>query len=709
MNPRKPLPLRIAALRWAGLLGPCLAALTAPGADTNAPPAAAATPPLTPEQMFEGGSESYNNWIQIGGGGFLSSGNIRQFQQQHETSNGAFGGIEGLHYSGQVATNTTLTVDGRSLYDNHDYDLRLGLVRDNLGYVRFSFNQFRDWYNGDGGFFPPNGAYYPSQDDALGLDRGSVSLEAGLRVDKLPKITFKYTHSYRDGGTDSTSWGDAHPTSTELVRGISPSFWRIDDYSDAFQLDVSHHIKATEIGLGVRYEFGRMNDSLNINQFPYEPVYQAITDSQNTTYDLFNTHAYTETWIKKNLMLSTGFSFSDLNNDFSGSRIYGSDFDVNYVPAAQSGFGYYGLNGTSHLQEYVTDVNLFYQPTPFISIVPSLRVLKEDWDADTTGLGTLGDNPATPFGVNSQRGDLEVRERLDARYTAVTNWVFYARGEWTKGNGNLNESGGLTEVNGFGPPPIELQTDDSRWFQKYSAGARWYLSRGVTMDAGGYYKADNYNYNNFVDSTPNNSSLRYPGYLVLQDFNTYDGNFRLTLRPRQNLTLISRYEYQRSTIYTEPDPISGLLGVQSSDMTSHILAQDISWAPFSRLSLQAGFNYVASETRTPASQITQAILNSQNNYWTLNFSSDYVLNDKTDLNLSYLYYRADDYVNNSDAGLPLGAGGEEHAVTATLTRRINKHVRLTLRYGFFHYTDQAFGDNRNFDSQMVYSSLQYRF
>ena len=57
----------------------------------------------------------------------------------------------------------------------------------------------------------------------------------------------------------------------------------------------------------------------------------------------FNVHAFTETWLKKNLMLSSGFAYSDLDNNFSGSRIYGSDFDVGYVPNALSDFGYYDL------------------------------------------------------------------------------------------------------------------------------------------------------------------------------------------------------------------------------------------------------------------------------------------------------------------------------------------------------------------------------
>ena len=39
----------------------------------------------------------------------------------------------------------------------------------------------------------------------------------------------------------------------------------------------------------------------------------------------------------------------------------------------------------------------------------------------------------------------------------------------------------------------------------------------------------------------------------MQNFETHDGNARLTLRPVQNVILVSRYEYQYSTINTAPD------------------------------------------------------------------------------------------------------------------------------------------------------------
>jgi len=116
-----------------------------------------------------------------------------------------------------------------------------------------------------------------------------------------------------------------------------------------------------------------------------------------------------------------------------------------------------------------------------------------------------------------------------------------------------------------------------------------------------------------------------------------------------------------------------------------------------------------SETRTPASDVVQGILQAQNNYWTLHFSSGLALDNKTDLNLSYFYYLSGDYSNNSPLGVPYGAGSEEHAVTATLTRRIRANLRLALKYGYSHYRDAAYGGNRDFEANLVSASLRYRF
>ena len=670
------------------------------------------SPALTPEQLYEGGANTYNNWVDFSVGDLMVHGNTAQAQQQYQLSKGLFGGISDLHLQQDVAKKTTLTIDGHALFDQNDYKLTLGLQREDFGYVRLNATDFRNWYNGAGGYYPPTGIQYQLPGDDLYLDRGEFSVEAGLTPKYLPAVTLKYTHSYRDGEKSSTIWGPIHPELTTTVAGVLPSIYNINEKVDSYALDLTNHIKSTDFGVGVRYETASLSDSLQSTFWQGEPGQQKVTESQGTSYDMFNTHAYSETWLKNDVLLSAGYMFDNLNENFSGSNIYGDDFNVIYTSNPLNGFGYTSMTGGAHEQEQVANLNLMATPIKYLTIVPSLRVQSDNWNANSSGIGTQGTDTEA-FTSASDAESLDVRECLDVRYSGVTNWVYYAGMQLTEGSGNLSEDGGLASVtNSFVSSPVpglEL-IDETRWFQKYSIGARWYPARRTSIDFGGYYKNNQYNYNSSAAAYNNGPANpdSYPAYLVMQSFQTYDGSVRLTYRPVSNVALVTRYEFQHSTINTMPDAITGLGESQSSTMNSHIIAQNVSWTPWSRLCLQGGFNYVLSTTETPASAYTQSVLNSQNNYWTLTFNSSVVLDDKTDFNLGLLYYHAGDF-NNAVVGVPLGAGAEEYTLTAGITRRITEHLRVNLKYAYTQYNDWASGGNNNYYAQMVYSTLQYRF
>jgi hypothetical protein len=670
---------------------------------------------VTPEQLYEGGTNTYNNWIELGGGDLIRSGNKAQAEQGAGLPGGAFGGIEDLHYQTEVAKKTTLAVDGHYLPAEHDYKLGLDLEKEDFGFIKFSYENFRTYDAANGGYSPVDAQAFPNPGDAPALDRGKISFEAGYNKEGKPKVTFKYTHTDRDGEEGSTLWGPPPAPSASNLRPVS-GIEAIHDQSDSVQVDVSQKIKSTQVGLGVRYETGRMDNAGLLTSFGN----QVITDQEGTSYNTESVHASTETWLKPNLFLSTGFMFDNLDETFSGSRVYGDDFDVVYSPAYPANYyGYYHLNGNANQKEYVLNVNLLSLPTKNnnFTLSPSLRVEKEDWEANSSEQPTFA--PATLDTLNNSSGydTIDVREQLAARYTGITNWVYSATGQWTEGQGSLNENGGFYNplAGPDGPAPTQFSTDDKRFFQKYAVSARWYPTRLVSVDFGGYYKDNRYNYDTTGDSTNNLSAgLLYPGFLAYQGFQTWDGSTRLTLHPFSRLMLVSRYEYQLSTIETTPEASSGLAGAESSRMFSHILGQNASWTPLNWLSLQAGANYVISETKTPASDgtqslVTQSILNSQNNYWTVNFNAGFVLDEKTDLNLGYYFYRAADGQNTLVNGLPLGTDALEHSVMATLTRRITPHLRWNLKYGFTHYDDFASAGAYNFKAQVVYTSLQYRF
>jgi len=85
------------------------------------------------------------------------------------------------------------------------------------------------------------------------------------------------------------------------------------------------------------------------------------------------------------------------------------------------------------------------------------------------------------------------------------------------------------------------------------------------------------------------------------------------------------------------------------------------------------------------------------------------LDDKTDFQAQYFYYRANNYTDNSLYSLPYGAGAEEHGVTASLSRQLTKNLRLTVRYGFFTNHEVTSGGHNDYTAHLVSSSLQLRF
>src|SRR5262249_11454940 len=102
---------------------------SARAADTTAGP--------TPAQLFQGGTKPSNNWIELSVGGLATSGDRAQAQQRQQMKQGAFGGIEDLHYQQDIDKQTQFNLDAHSIFDQHDYSVSLGVKRENTGFIRF--------------------------------------------------------------------------------------------------------------------------------------------------------------------------------------------------------------------------------------------------------------------------------------------------------------------------------------------------------------------------------------------------------------------------------------------------------------------------------------------------------------------------------------------------------------------------------------------
>ena len=442
----------------------------------------------------------YKNWVNLGIGGVAIDGDAAQFKQEHRISGAIFGGIEDMHYEHAIGKDVLFSMDGRAIFDNDDYNVKLELSKTGLGYVRAGYTEFRSWYDGNGGFFPVNGAFFAPFDQEMTLDRGEAWVELGLRIKNLPEITLHYSHQFRDGMKDSTIWGDTTLTGLTVnpARKIAPAFRQINETRDIFAFDATQNFGNTDVALGMRYEHDSNDNSLNLwrgaGQLP--PLVPApganrfITQKDKIDTDIFSGHVMTETRLSGKFWLTTAYSYTTSGSDLAGTRIIGTGFDAmfgDHILTLQSNdHQVLDLSGTSQTQEHVGNINMLWMPMKNLSVLAAFRYTNESTDSSSVFLDVNTAANTAPFTPTNPRGGFHVTapvlrsqdssnesdlfaETFEVRYDGMANLLLYARADWEEEDGNVREHGvvGVTDEG-------SLNKDANLFSQKYSAGANWY-------------------------------------------------------------------------------------------------------------------------------------------------------------------------------------------------------------------------------------------
>ncbi len=681
----------------------------------------------------------YKNWIELGIGGVITSGDRAQFEQEHRLpADQVYGGIQDLHFEGTVGKDALFSIDGHALWDLNDYDIRVQLAKPNLGYIKAGYTEFRSWYDGNAGFFPHNDVFFDPPYPEMHVDRGDVWIELGLRAPDWPEITIRYEHEFRFGQKDSTVWGDTNLTglAVQPTRKLVPSFRNLDEKRDIFSFEASKTIGNTDVLLGMRYEHNTDNYSLNTElgagQLP--PVVpppgqqRKVTQKQDDDVDLFSGHGITETRITDNLWFTAGYSYTTITNDLAGSRIFGTNWDEAFgepVPTLGSrDHAFIDLAGTARIRENLFNANLFWMPFESLAILSGFQYTHENNESDSTFLEEepvpntppfTPSNPANGFhfgppipAEGARNSDYNrFAERLELRYTGINNWLFYAEGEWEEEFGNVDEFQNVDEE-------LPLDKDTKALGQKYTIGATWYPTMRLNFATQYFHRIASYSEDVF--------SAQFPR-LINQDWNVDDFNIRMTFRPKLpaclgTLALVTRYDFVHTSIdgqwgiFPQDDLLAEL---QTGEIKEHVISQSLNWNPLPRFFLQANFSYVLNETDTPANDInldpqtSPTVVNFRNDYWTVTSGIGYVIDDKTDFFADYYFYCANDYLKNAVVAMPYGMGATESTISATVTRKVSKNTRLLLKYGYSNYRDVTSGGHNNYQAHSLFSSLQIRF
>lgn len=685
----------------------------------------------------------YKNWIELGVGGTIVNGDNAQFEQEHRLpADTAYGGIQDLHFEGPLGKDGLFSVDGHAIFDTNDYDITLQLSKAKLGYIKAGFTEFRSWYDGNGGFFPHDGGtFFPPAFPEMHIDRGDAWIELGLRAPNWPEITIRYDHEFRFGQKDSTVWGDTNLTGLlppfNSTRKFIPSFRDIDEKRDIFSFEASKTFGNTDVLLGMRYEHNTNDDSLNMERgagqlppvVPPPGQQRFVTQRENNDVDLFSGHGITETRFSDSLWFTAGYSYTTMQNDLSGTRIFGTSFDSAFgqpVPTlGQRDHAFIDLAGTAQIKENLVNANLFWMPLESLVILTGFRYTHENFDADSSFLAEEPVRNTPPFTPTNPRNGFHFgppipangartadydlfAQRLELRFTGIKDWLFYAEGEWEEEYGHVNEFQTIDEAE----EPLDKNTNSLG--QKYTMGFNWYPMMRLNLSGQYFHRIASYDEDIITAQFPR---------LINQDWNIDDFNFRITFRPKLpaclgTLALVTRYDFVHTTIDGQWEVFSDgelLNEEQTGVIKKNVISESLNWNPVARFYLQANFSYVLNQTDTPANNIDlvpgqgATVVNFRNDYWTVTSGAGYIIDDKTDFYTDFSFYCANDHFKNAGVAMPYGLGATEYTASATITRQLTKQMRLLLRYGYYDYRDVTSGGHNNFTAHSLYSSLQVRF
>jgi hypothetical protein len=662
------------------------------------------------------------NYIEFSGGYNLQEGDRPGFQKAFQTNKSGFGGIEGLYLTKELNDSTTLVLEGRALAGNNDYLFDLTITKEDVGFLKFGYQTYRIWYDGSGGYLPSKMFRKQLYDEDLAIDRGHLWFEAAFLPEDKPQFNLRYDLFTREGTKDSTSWGDTGlAVNTANIRGLLPSFWRIDEKRHQLAANVSQTKDNSTWALGVRADKGDYTNSRNERRRAGETgADRKITHKEGQDYDLFQIRGSYENRIHEGLMITTAVARTTIDTTLSGSRIYGQDYDPIYDPAflnrQQRDEGFFALHGSSEMKQTVATLSARYQPRETVVITPAVRFEKVDWsnlvEFEETNFG--GGPSFAPINdeveADSEKDWQVAAASLEGRYTGVKNVSLNLKGEWTKSEGELTEERIIEPGTALQAITIDRDTDFERLTHKYAASANWYARPGTTVAVQYYYKIRTNDYRSTRDNTVS-SADRYPAYLANQDFETNDFNARLSTKLGARLRSVTRYDYQKSTIRSQD---IGLKFDESANMTTHIISETLSWSPRPQWYLQGGVNLVWDNLRTPAAPLTGAagglVKNSDANYMNLTFGGGYALDEQSDLYVDYTLTQSNDsFVDNSAKTVAYGSDAKLQVAAITWTRKLDRHTSVTLKYAYAKNEDVPNGGYADYEAHMVYGKVQYRF
>lgn len=653
------------------------------------------------------------------------SGDEAKFREHYWVNDGWGGGLREFELVEKKSPRDTVRVEGRILPAEHDYKTSVSYARQDLGYARFDWEQYRKYYDDSGDYYPGLNIIPYRLDQDLHLDMGKAKFELGLNTPDWPRIKLGYEYQYKEGNKSSLTWGSvgAKPPEYNALdsRKIYPSFKYVDEHAHLIHLDIDHDFPVVRLTDNFQAEFYTQDNQL------HEVTY-ASTVSGNAErfavvkerYEHFQAaNAFRlEKQVNSWLYLSAGYLFSTLDGD----SLFNASTLLSPVPTAgYSGDGKFWLSHQILVdqQTHTFNVNTLLGSWDGLNISAGIQ---NEWMSQH-GFGDVslneGDptNPLTfleqPAILRSDMDRVTTDEQVGMRYTKIPYTVIYAEGRFQQEA--MGQSEEMNETPSLLGHDFLQNTDVSGDLKEYRTGFDFSPWRKISLNASFRHRDKQTDYNHLTRLQRTDAGAfpydGYPAFIKSRNINSEEFQTKLAYRPFPWWKATLTYQLVATDYRTETASVSGDISpggaVTPATFDSSIYSINNTFTPWRRLSVSATFSYRDGRTKTAYNGIA-GIMPYEGDVFSVIASSTYVLTEKTDLDASYSFSRADYRQNNAASGLPLGINYDWHSVMAGVRRELSRNMTARLQYGFFRYVEPTSGNAANYDAHAIFATLLVR-
>jgi hypothetical protein len=640
-------------------------------------------------------------------------GDEKKFRELNWSREGWNGGLDQFLIKQQLDGDRRFTMSGHALRD--DYKLTLSLEKTEGMFVHAGFEQFRKYFDDSGGYYAPYaaGGLYPpfaSLGRDLHLDLGKAWIEAGGVTPFGLQLTGGYEFHFKDGEKSLTQWKPTGPDNDP--RNILPISKNIDETVHVLRLDAGYDVAGVRFDDRFRYEFHDLKTDLNtVENSAFSTVTSERVHEKDSLRNLANALS-AETQPREWMLLSAGYLYSRTEGDTS-YRL--SPVDATGQPRATAGAILWNgqgltLEDSAHIFNANAQLGLWEQMTLSSGVQTEWNHQRAFGEVNLDQIDSTVPQPPVITNASSGPavGDYDrftAEEKFTLRNTQIPFTVLYGEARFRQETiQQVEELDAAIDVSNYN---FTRDTRTSRHWRQYRAGFAVSPWTRVSLDA--YYqkrdRADDFNH--VVDQRPATGGFGYPAFITDRDTETDEVGTKLALRPASWLKTTLAYRLVSTDYRTTTDLLRGF-SLLSGEYDAHIYTLNATLTPWRRLYLFSTFMY--QDTRTVAEDnASPSIVPFRGHIYSALTSANYVLNEQTDLSLTYIFSNGDYSQNNAAAGLPLGIDYHSHSVRAGLGRRFWKRFVANLEYVWSRYDEPSSGAFNDFTAHGVFATLRARW